>query len=57
MATNPLPPKARTAIPRQHMPEQEAAERAHNFSEVNLGFNFDITKQEALRCLACANPK
>ncbi len=57
MATNPLTPKERTAIPRQHMPEQEAAERARNFSEVNLGFNFEITKQEALRCLACANPK
>ena len=57
MATNPLTPKERTAIPRQHMPEQEAAERAHNFSEVNLGFNLEITKQEALRCLACANPK
>jgi glutamate synthase (NADPH/NADH) small chain len=39
------------------MPEQEAAERARNFTEVNLGFDFDITKQEALRCLACANPK
>jgi glutamate synthase (NADPH/NADH) small chain len=57
MPANPLTPKARTAIPRQHMPEQDAAERAKNFSEVNLGFNFDITKQEALRCLACANPK
>lgn len=57
MATNPLSPKERTQIPRQHMLEQEAKERARNFNEVNLGFNFDITKQEALRCLACANPK
>jgi len=57
MATNPLTPKERTAIPRQHMPEQRPDVRNKNFNEVNLGFNFDITKQEALRCLACANPK
>jgi glutamate synthase (NADPH/NADH) small chain len=55
--SNPLTPKQRTAIPRQHMPEQEPTERAHNFSEVNLGFTFDITKQEALRCLECSSPK
>ena len=54
---NPLPPKDRTKIPRQHMPEQEPECRRHNFEEVNLGFDFNIAKQEALRCLECANPK
>ena len=54
---NPLPPKDRTKIPRQHMPEQAPACRAQNFTEVNLGFDVNIAKQEALRCLECANPK
>ncbi len=57
MPANPLSPKQRTAIPRQHMPEQPPAERARNFNEVNLGFDFELAKQEALRCLACAHPK
>jgi glutamate synthase (NADPH/NADH) small chain len=54
---NPLKPKERTAIPRQHMPEQEAVERGQNFGEVNLGLDVDLAKQEALRCLECASPK
>jgi glutamate synthase (NADPH/NADH) small chain len=54
---NPLPPKERTKIPRQKMPEQEAGQRAHNFEEVNLGLNFHLATQEAMRCLECANPK
>jgi glutamate synthase (NADPH/NADH) small chain len=57
MPANPLPPKERTAIPRQHMPEQKPDERNKNFAEVNLGFDFSLAKQEALRCLTCANPK
>ena len=55
--SNPLSPKQRTAIPRQHMPEQEADQRNKNFTEVNLGFGDELAKQEALRCLECANPK
>ena len=33
-----LAPKARMAIPPQPMPEQDPAERRHNFSEVALGY-------------------
>ncbi|HTS18249.1 MAG TPA: NADPH-dependent glutamate synthase [Verrucomicrobiae bacterium] len=54
---NPLTPKDRTKIARQHMPEQEPGRRRQNFEEVNLGFDFNIAKQEALRCLECSTPK
>lgn len=54
---NNLPPKQRLEIPRQHMPEQDPMQRNTNFTEVNLGFNEDLAKQEALRCLSCANAK
>jgi glutamate synthase (NADPH/NADH) small chain len=40
-------------IPRQHMPEQPAAQRAHNFEEVNLGLDAAIAQREGQRCLAC----
>jgi len=39
------------------MPEQDARERAHNFREVNLGFDAVVAEKEAQRCLACADPK
>lgn len=51
--SNPLPPKERMKIHRQEMPEQDAARRAHNFCEVNLGLESAVAKQEALRCLQC----
>src|SRR5512139_1103844 len=54
---NPLSPKDRVKIPRQHMPEQEAAERRQNFEEVNLGLDLEVAKREASRCLSCANTK
>jgi len=54
---NPLKPKERMAIPRQEMPQADPHERAHNYEEVNLGFELDLAKQEALRCLECASPK
>ena len=54
---NPLPPKERTKIPRQKMPEQKPEDRRQNFAEVNLGLNFHLATQEAMRCLECANPK
>ncbi|MDF1595380.1 MAG: NADPH-dependent glutamate synthase [Acidimicrobiia bacterium] len=38
------------------MPEQEAADRAHNFSEVNLGFTENMARLEAMRCLECKTP-
>ncbi len=43
-------------IPRQKMPEQDALERAGNFSEVALGYSDDIAKVEAERCLQCKKP-
>ena len=36
---NPLSLKERIKVPRQLMPEQPAEVRAHNFSEVNLGYS------------------
>jgi len=53
---NPLPMKERIKVPRQLMPEQAAEERAHNFTEVNLGYSPELAQQEALRCLECAKP-
>ncbi|MGA2118915.1 MAG: NADPH-dependent glutamate synthase [Bryobacteraceae bacterium] len=50
---NPLTNKERYKIQRQHMPEQEAVERGHNFKEVNLGLPEQVAKIEAQRCLAC----
>ncbi len=52
-----LPPKQRTKIPRQSMPEQDPTERAHNFAEVNLGLDAAIAEREAQRCLTCTDPK
>ena len=52
-----LPPKERTKIARQTMPEQPPTERAHNFNEVNLGLSAAIAEKEAQRCLTCADPK
>ncbi|TWT75663.1 Glutamate synthase [NADPH] small chain [Posidoniimonas polymericola] len=52
-----LPPKQRTKIPRQAMPEQPALERARNFAEVNLGLDAAVAEKEAQRCLTCADPK
>ena len=51
---NPLPLRDRMKIPRQHMLEQEPGIRATNFTEVNLGYSPELARQEALRCLECA---
>ena len=40
---------------RNPMPSQEAKVRAHNFSEVALGYDSDTAVDEALRCLNCKN--
>ena len=53
---NTIPNKERMKMPRQHMPEAAPAIRAHNFEEVNLGFDDDRAILESLRCLACAKP-
>src|ERR1051326_2526970 len=55
--TDRLPVKLRTKVPRQTMPERPAAERAHDFSEVNLGFDLARAATESQRCLECADPK
>ena len=55
-SANPLPLKERMKVPRQLMPEQAAGERAHNFSEVHLGYSPELAQLEALRCLECAKP-
>ncbi len=54
---NSLPPKERTKIPRQKMPEQEPDRRRHNFEEVNLGLELELAQREAHRCLECSNTK
>ena len=48
---NPLPNRERIKLPRQHMPEQPAVERAHQLTEVNLGYSAELARQEALRCI------
>lgn len=47
----------RPKIPRTGMPEQPAKQRAANFEEVALGYNEDMAKLEASRCLQCKKPK
>ena len=53
---NPVPNRERIKMPRLHMPEQAPAVRAHEFTEVNLGYSADLARQEAIRCLECAKP-
>jgi glutamate synthase (NADPH/NADH) small chain len=42
--------------PRTPMPERDAAERARDFDEVNLGYSEEQAIAEANRCLQCARP-
>jgi glutamate synthase (NADPH/NADH) small chain len=51
-----LDPKQSLKIPRQKMPEQDPAERSHNFNEVNYGFTAELAIKEAQRCLRCKKP-
>ena len=48
--------KDRMAIPRHHMLEQEGHERVKNFDEVNLGYTFELAREEAQRCIQCKKP-
>ena len=41
--------------PRNAIPEQEPSVRAKNFSEVTLGFDLNLARDEASRCLNCKN--
>ncbi|HSW46615.1 MAG TPA: NADPH-dependent glutamate synthase [Phycisphaerae bacterium] len=52
-----MKPADRLKIARQHMPEQQANERAHNFREVNLGLAGEVARLEAERCLRCRDGK
>ncbi len=53
---NPVPNRERIKMPRLHMPEQAPSVRAHEFTEVNLGYSAELARQEAIRCLECAKP-
>ncbi len=47
--------KANMNPKKNEMPTQEPAVRAHNFSEVALGYSEEVAIDEALRCLGCKN--
>ncbi len=47
----------RPKLPRTAIPEQPAKVRATNFDEVSLGYNDDMARLEASRCLQCKKPK
>ena len=52
----PISKKDRMKIQRQAMPEQDAGQRSHNFTEVNLGYTEELAILEAQRCLQCPKP-
>lgn len=54
-APNPLRPRERVAIPRQHAAEADPAQRARCFEEVTRAFDPESARREALRCLDCRN--
>lgn len=51
-----LAKKEKMQIKRHAMPEQDARERATNFSEVSLGYTREQALKEAQRCLQCKKP-
>jgi glutamate synthase (NADPH) small chain len=53
---NALPIKDRMKIARVHMPESDAAVRARNFGEVNLGLGSNQALIESSRCISCMKP-
>lgn len=50
-----LKPKERLKIPPQVMPEQDPKERIHNVDEVPYGYDEELARTEAMRCLMCKN--
>ena len=48
--------KPNMSLNKNPMPSQEPKVRAHNFSEVALGYDEAMAIDEALRCLGCKNP-
>jgi glutamate synthase (NADPH/NADH) small chain len=51
-----LPSKERMKAVRKKMPERPADVRNRDFKEVNLGLTPEMAREEARRCLDCANP-
>lgn len=45
--------KERLTVPPQRMPKQDPAVRVHNWDETYLGFDLDVAKIEAHRCIQC----
>ena len=45
--------KANMSLTRNPMPNQDPLVRAHNFSEVALGYSEETAIDEAMRCLNC----
>ncbi len=52
-----IPVKERMKINRQKMPERSPDVRNLDFNEVNLGLDAKAAREEAQRCLDCANPQ
>ncbi len=50
------PARKKIDLIRREMPKQEPKVRAHNFSEVALGYTAELAMQEARRCLDCKKP-
>lgn len=48
--------KERMALKRNVMPVQPPMERNKNWQEVNLGFNEEMARNEAKRCISCKKP-
>lgn len=49
-------PQNNMKMTKNPMPSQSPEVRAHNFDEVDLGYDEATAVDEALRCLACKNP-
>ncbi|MBP1660789.1 MAG: sudA, partial [Candidatus Aminicenantes bacterium] len=52
-----LPVKERMKTGRLKMPERPPGVRNRDFKEVNLGLTPEMAREEARRCLDCANPQ
>ncbi len=52
-----LPVKERMKTGRLRMPERPPGVRNRDFKEVNLGLTPEMAREEARRCLDCANPQ
>lgn len=55
-SVNPIKPRDRVKIPRQHPLERPAESRSSGFLEVSFGFDEERAQIEASRCLECRDP-